>query len=296
MKATQWTFFLDLLGFSEANKNVTSDEKAQELINFLNSNKEILEKQNSHEVIQRYSRDLFDLYKLYEIKYAIISDSIIITLKPKEVANINRELLEKHSVNALLIMIMRIQLLIANCLYQMGFFIRGGVSNSYCDIQGNTGSGLGLINAHEAESKIAKYPRIALSKDISIDTIRRANWLFSTMYSHNKLIYKENDEHFINTLEFMAAQTDATNSTNLNAIKKHPTLYMQNCEVTRNFLSIQREKILEYLNNHKSAYKSLPPGKEKSIQGKIAKKYMWLKKNHNKTIKSRNKLAEFKIP
>lgn len=292
MKLTQWTFFLDLLGFSEANKTITSDSEAEKLLEFLESNKEILDLQNSNKILKNYSQQNFNLYEFYEVKHAIISDSIVITFKPKETKLKNTELQQKHSANAFLIIILRLHTLMANCLYNMGFLIRGGISSEYCDIKGSTASGLGLSNAHTAESKIAIYPRIALNKDIPKQTIRRINWLFKEMYGEKELIYKTNGNHFVNSLNFLIGMTDAYCQTNIISLKKDPSMYIETCKATRAYLEKQKIKIEAELTRLRHELEKDQTTQTKKSLIKIAKKYIWLKRHHNKAIKNNKQFSE----
>ena len=110
MKAMQWTVFIDMLGFKKLNSSVSTDDQAQDLIKFMTSNRDELVQLEAF-VEQSYkSETVFNFYEWYEVKSAFISDSIVVTFKPKDVAREkNADKVLMHSANALMIIAMRLR-------------------------------------------------------------------------------------------------------------------------------------------------------------------------------------------
>ena len=81
MKLLHWTLFVDLLGYRDINGDVDNLEKAKELIEFMKSNVELFKNQNdSIKLREQYSQSNFDIFSHYDISFAFISDSLIVSL------------------------------------------------------------------------------------------------------------------------------------------------------------------------------------------------------------------------
>lgn len=148
--------FLDILGFKEY---VKKEEKDQ--INLLNNLSELI---NRFEV----SNERYEWNRLTscEVKVTMISDSIIISCDQKT---------QDPFYN-----VMRHAVLLTEAFYELGFLTRGGFSfgplihlNRKNGIdEHNIIFGSAFHEAYEAESKIAKHPRIVFCKSINFDEIK----------------------------------------------------------------------------------------------------------------------------
>ncbi|WP_157925777.1 hypothetical protein, partial [Escherichia coli] len=80
MKLLQWTLFIDMLGYREINGSINTEDAAQDFVNFMEMNKGIFDIQNNKIIEDSYKHsEQFDLYQFYDIKYAFVSDSFILT-------------------------------------------------------------------------------------------------------------------------------------------------------------------------------------------------------------------------
>ncbi|TOH24711.1 hypothetical protein, partial [Vibrio parahaemolyticus] len=178
--------------------------------------KALFDFQNHDYFVERYkSYSQFNLYEFYEVKHAFVSDSLIITFYPKEVELlVDVDKMYMHSANALFIITMRLQAFIYNCFSQKGVFLRGGVSNKYCDLKDNFAVGEGLIDSYLVESKIAKYPRIALSEDTSSNKklMEKIRFLSKVMYNDNQLVARDpvDDVYYLDYLQYNLTMIDTS--------------------------------------------------------------------------------------
>lgn len=62
MQLTQWTLFIDMLGYREINGSINSEEKAKEFIEFMETNKKIFEYSDSDEIRERYKKIRHSIY------------------------------------------------------------------------------------------------------------------------------------------------------------------------------------------------------------------------------------------
>lgn len=85
-----------------------------------------------------------------------------------------------------------------------GFFVRGAITVDELYMDERSIYGLGLIDAYEAESKLAKYPRIILTKSAEAKFMEIDNAFENQSYPNylKKYLYKDSDGLlFINYLE-----------------------------------------------------------------------------------------------
>ena len=289
MKLMQWTIFLDMLGYGQRNGSIKNDEEASQFIAFMEENKKLLVAQeNNQDMKDKYKKEWFNLYEWYDVKFAFISDSFVLTMVPKEV---NKDLDEKvsylHSANVLFIISMRIFNLIFFALAKEKLFIRGGISNKFCNIQNEFVVGEGLIEAYNLESKKAIYPRILLSKEITNNTkiMDSLKFISKKMYTSNYLIKKDFDNYFyLDYLKFKISQSDPKSLSFKIPNLRNSKQDMQGLQETISYINFHKqiieENILRYtekVNNENNHEK-----KEKYIN--ILKKYEWSKKYHNMTL------------
>jgi hypothetical protein len=169
-KLIQWTYFLDILGYGEKQKEINNKDKAKDFIEFMKSNKLLIDFQEDIDKKFFINKDV-NIYEYYDFKSTFISDSFVITAIPKD-----NKFAEKkyYHYSTLIIMELtfKIFMFIENILEQKGLIIRGGISNKFTDIdvENSLAVGIGLIEAYKLESIDAVFPRILLTKDISEDT------------------------------------------------------------------------------------------------------------------------------
>lgn len=291
MKLIQWTFFIDMLGYREINGGINSEEKAEDFVKFMLGNKGLFEKTDSDYIRGIYKKDKnFDFYKFYDIKYAFVSDSLIITYYPKEVdENIDQFIYYNHSANALFIAVMRMQAFIYHCFKEKGIFLRGGISNKYCYIKDGFVVGEGLIEAYKAESSLAINPRILLDPSIMKNhrIARGIKFISEGMYGGKSVICRDNDgNHFVDYIGYSIACVDCSIPM-INSFKNsNPEKYW-----------LARGSVQDFIDDHRKVVDEKIIELDKSIQGikladgdtqwleKIKEKYVWLKKYHNLKIK-----------
>ncbi|MDH1869267.1 hypothetical protein N5D83_21020 [Pseudomonas chengduensis] len=299
MKAVQWTVFIDMLGFKKLNSSVANDEQAQELIKFMTTNRDVLTQHETY-VEQYYKQDgEFNLYEWYDIKSAFISDSIVVTFKPKDVdreKNAKRVLM--HSANALMLIVMRLGALMHKSLLEKEITFRGGISTEYCDISESFAVGAGLSLANEAESN-ATYARLALAEDVvrNAKLMMNVRELFKLMYGDSEFLVKEGGITYVNVLDFMLAGADLKSPSVAMAIRTPQgraavTGVREQVEI---FLEAQKALVVKSIREFYAAYrKSYVDEYSRRSNRHILKKYFWLRHHHNATVKQ-HQLEKFKI-
>lgn len=299
MQLTQWTIFIDMLGFREINGSIDSEAKAKELIEFMDVNREIINLTDSDYIKKKYSEDEnFDLYKYYDIQYAFVSDSLIITYYPKNVEDlVNIDLANTHSANALFIISMRLMTFFYHCFSQKGLFLRGGISNKYCYIKENFAVGEGLIEAYEAERTFAKNPRLILHPEVQKNTklMERINFLSDVMYSGKAILKKDEDElYFIDYIGYVISCTDLTIPMIRRSACSNPSLYKFNCERAENYVREHSEAISKNLRQLREAQKVFEPGSSEANKIEtVISKYIWLQNYHNTKIAGHKILSKY---
>jgi len=290
MKAIQWTVFVDMLGFSELNSNVATDEQARDLIGFMASNvSEMLKYENDVRVTYQSSKQ-FNLYDWYDVKVAFISDSIVMTFKPKDVVGErDAKKVLMHSANALMLLTMRLVALMQKCLSEKGIIFRGGISTKYCDISERFAVGSGLSAAHEAESRKAVYPRLVLADDVllNVQLIRKVKWLFKRMYGDYSFLVSEKDVVYINVMSLLLVSSDPRSPNaawQLNRPIVRDSLIAAG-EKLELFLSLQRTLVSDSVGKFYIRYRrEFSDPVRRRINRNILKKYFWLRRYHNNTI------------
>ncbi|MGG5288685.1 hypothetical protein [Pseudomonas shirazensis] len=292
MKAVQWTVFIDMLGFKKLNSAVRSDEQAQDLLDFMTGNREVLLELEAG-VEQRYKQDLFfNLYEWYDAKSAFISDSIVVTFKPKEVAwETNSDRVLMHSANALMIIMMRLGALMHRCLLDKKITFRGGISTQYCDINESFAVGAGLSAANEAEGK-AVYARLALADDVVRNTALMA-WirkLFRGMYGDSEFLVEEDGVTYVNALDFMLAGGDMSTPAVSNAIRLQEgrIAVMATRQKNEVFLNAQKALVVEMIRDFYAAYRKNYADEDcRKGNRRVLEKYFWLRRYHNAAVEKR---------
>ncbi|WP_445360515.1 hypothetical protein ACJJIL_18995 [Microbulbifer sp. EKSA005] len=292
MKLVQWTLFIDMLGYRDINGAIQNEESAREFIDFMLSNREIFEIQNSEGIKQRYRDDLqFNLYEYYDIQHAFISDSLVITYYPKEVKSLtNEDKMFMHSANALFIILMRLQTFIFNCFSEKGIFLRGGISNGYCYLKDSFAVGTGLIDAYNLESKVAKYPRIALSPHVlgNEKLMERFDFINKKMYGRHKFIAQDSDGvSYLDYLTYNIATVDVNLPMVWKTVMESPENHHRNVENMRLFIRKHKEAIFNKIKELELKLE-VAPEDEKGEVNKILAKFLWLKDYHNSVVSISN--------
>ena len=151
-------------------------------------------------------------------------------------------------------MSMRIFLVILYVLEKEKIFIRGGISNKFCDIKEQFAVGEGLIEAYNLESKSAIYPRILLSKEISSNSklMVSLKMIAKKMYNSNYLVKKDNDGFFyLDYLTFKLSQSDENSLSIQNALKKQSisdTQLNKQKSITIQIIKIHKKVIEDNIN------------------------------------------------
>lgn len=299
MKAVQWTVFIDMLGFKKLNSSVTTDEQAQDLIAFMTSNRDIL---IGHEqaLVEVYKRTGgFNPYDWYDVKSAFISDSIVVTFKPKEMPkerNASKVLM--HSANALMLLVFRLGLVMHKCLSSKKITFRGGISTEYCDMSDSFAVGAGLSAANEAEGK-AKYARLALADDVvrNVRLMKQIRQLFTMMYGDSEFLVEDKGVTYVNALDLLLAGADPRSPSARNAMVspegRASVIAMRiECE---NYLTAQRALVIESIQEYWGAYRENYSDKVlRGVHRGVLKKYFWLRRYHNEAVEKR-RYSNFKI-
>lgn len=289
MKLIQWTLFIDMLGYRDINGSINSDSSAEEFISFMESNREILGFSDGPHAVEVYKGKGFNLYEFYDIGYCFVSDSLIITYKPKEVDELNDERVRMmHSANALFIILMRLQTIIFNCFSEKGLFLRGGISNKYCYIKDSFAVGEGLIEAYEAESVYASHPRILLHPAVEENErlMESISILEKKMYGGKKILERDDKDGmlFMNYLGYNIATVDR----GIEMINFYATLneqvYENNLSVTRVFVNNHAEKIERKILELNKRIEKAADDKNKKTLESVLDKFVWLKEYHNSTV------------
>lgn len=301
MKLLQWTLFIDMLGYREVNGSISSDRTAEDFIDFMEANKNILDFSNREEVKERYEKDEFNLYEYYDVDSCFVSDSIIITYKPKEVEKLtNEELKFMHSANALFIICMRLQTVIFNCFTEKGIFLRGGISSKYSYIKDSFAVGEGVIEAYLAESSIAKSPRIVLHPNIEENKklIEKIFFLSDVMYGGKSLIQRDSKDGvlFLDYIGFALASSDLKSQSVARAAVVDPVSFLAQKAVTENYVRRHYEALsakLHELTSRLEAMEAGSEGREKILR--VLSKFIWLKEYHNRSIAGVKKLERYLV-
>ncbi|WP_193164097.1 hypothetical protein [Microbulbifer hainanensis] len=290
MKLLQWTLFVDMLGYREVNGSIYSDKDAEEFIEFMEANKNILDYSNRDKVKERYKKDEFDLYEYYEVHSCFVSDSIIITYKPKEVEKLaNEEEKFMHSANALFIICMRLQTLIFHCFMERGIFLRGGISSKYAYIKDSFAVGEGVIEAYLAESSIAKYPRIVLHPNVEENEklIEKIKFLSDVMYGGKSLIQRDDKDGilFLDYIGHALSSSDLNSAAVARSAAVNPLMFLAQKYATLNYVRRHYEALKNKIGEIESGLKQAESeSKEYEQISRVLSKFIWLKEYHNRSI------------
>jgi hypothetical protein len=300
MKLIQWTIFLDMLGYGHKNSSIKNEEDANKFISFMEKNKKYLVLQEDNKKLKEtYKTEWFNLYQYYDVKFAFISDSIVFTMMPKEVnETLKEEIYFLHSANALFIAAMRIFNLIFFALVEEKIFIRGGISNKFCNIKNEFAVGEGLIEAYKLESEKAIYPRILLSKEITNNSkiMESLKLISKKIYNSNYLIKKDNDGFFyLDYLKYRISQSDISSQSVQQNGLKDTRQFLQGVKEVASYLRFHKIIIEENIKKFKEKIENSQDEKSTKKYQNILKKYEWSKKYHNKILETFPKYNQAKI-
>lgn len=300
MKLLQWTLFIDMLGYRDINGNINTEDAASEFIRFMESNKFILDFQNNQLIEECYrSSDQFNLYEYYDIKYAFVSDSLILTYYPLDVETLtNIDKMYMHSANALFIITMRLLNFFFNCFHEKNVFLRGGISNKYCYIKDSFVVGEGLIEAYKAESKIAVYPRIAFAADVTNNKnlMAKIEYISNIMYGGNQLISIDSNDNvaFLDYLGFQLATVDISDSKIQQQVLNHREWFDKHLNIVETYIKEHASKIEDKLQELHNKRSSLSKIKKAEID-KVIEKFEWLKSYHNTSVTKNDILSHLVV-
>ncbi|WP_456292525.1 hypothetical protein [Pseudomonas sp. AK106] len=296
MKAVQWTVFIDMLGFKKLNTVVTTDQQAQDLLEFMISNRDVL---TGHEqaLAEGYRKTGgHNPYDWYDVKSTCISDSVVVTFKPKEMEEeTDADQVLTHSANALMLLIFRLCMLMHKCLLEQKITFRGGISTQFCDIRDSFAVGAGLSAASETEGK-AKFARIALADDVVQNEalMGRVRQLFSRMYGDSEFLVAENGITWVNSLDLMLAGQDLRSPAVSRAMfhpATRPSVLATRMQCAQ-YLKAQQIFVVESIREYWAAYREHYEDNDlKRVNRGILRKYFWLRHYHNETVKNRRLVA-----
>lgn len=292
MKLLHWTVFVDLLGYQELNGGVKSLEDAKDLIEFMNSNKQIFNDQTQNvQLRKQYENSSYNLYEHYEISFAFISDSLIISYTPNLDKDFPEEIALRHSANSLLIILQRLRLLIYKCAREKNIFLRGGISNDYSYIHENFAVGKGVGSAYKAET-LAKYPRVILAEDVTANTklMKAIDDLSKIMYNID--LIKDDGQKYLDFNCFGRITLDAK-SNNPFVIKtaiSDPEKYKENVLHEGGMLRAYKDAI-EFQIRKALMLKESKDNEEQKLYKSLREKYLWLSNYHDKSCEEFSKLV-----
>lgn len=292
MKLLHWTVFVDLLGYQELNGGVKSLDDAKDLIEFMNSNQKIFNDQTQNvQLKEQYEKSSYNLYEHYEISFAFISDSLIISYTPNLDKDFPEEIALRHSANSLLIILQRLRLLVYKCAHEKNIFLRGGVSNDYSYIHGNFAVGKGVGSAYKAET-LAKYPRVILAEDVTanIKLMKAIDDLSRIMY--NVDLIKDDGKKYLDFNCFGRITLDAQSKNHFvikNAIS-NPKKYEQNVLDEGGMLKTYKEAI-EFQIKKALMLKDSSNPEEQRLYESLKEKYIWLSNYHDKSCEEFSRLT-----
>lgn len=213
-----YCLFIDMLGFSaeieKAFRANTEAECFEEFYSFFSSTLEQLEEERRGSIYSTLSPDQFQSFWTSKV----FSDNICIGMPVKSAEGIGEFLLAIDEIG-------RQQLRFA----LEGYFIRGGWSIGNLAMDENIVWGFSLIEAHNLESRIAKYPRIVFSETmkqvIASHLQRYGNDLSYLRESpqYNQLLYSSG-EIFVNYLNELIIDVDYMSTIDWESLEKHKLL------------------------------------------------------------------------
>lgn len=300
MQLIQWTLFIDMLGYRDINGAIDSDVAATDFISFMETNKNLIGVTDNDAVKNLYKNGSFNLYKYYEIHTCFVSDSLIITYKPKDIEEpINLNQAYMHSANTLFIITMRLMTFIFNCFREKKLFLRGGISNKYCYIKDNFAVGEGLIEAYLAESTIAKNPRIILHPEIekNIPLMQMINFLSNTLYGGNLLLKKDTTDNIISLdyLGYMISSIDLKIPMIAALAKNNPTEHLMHHQVANDYFLHHMESVTYKIKELSCKLLEAQEAKDKKNISSVLEKFLWLKQYHNSKIDGNENFSKYII-
>lgn len=283
MKLEQWTLFIDMMGYGVINGRIKNEDEAKKFIAFMKKNVDLIAEQDTEKVKKGYSKSSFDLYEYYDIKVIFVSDSVMISYYPKEVAELtveNRRIL--HSANALFIILQRLQIFMYHCMNEKKIMVRGGISNKFSLIDDNFAVGEGIIEAYVLESKVAVHPRIVLSKSVVANELlmKAVDFLSKSLYKIDSII--ETGEDGVSYLDYLGYNIRHALQGGFN---------IANLATYQAFFLTHKETIEFHYNATQEAInvlKQTEPINEVALKQltDVLAKYIWLKEYHNRKMKT----------
>ncbi|MCT7547328.1 hypothetical protein N5U18_02405 [Aliarcobacter butzleri] len=298
----EYTAFIDLLGFSNyVDKNINIAEESKIIFDYFNSIEE--------RFIQYYKNDilLMDSAK-YKANFTMLSDAVVITLKP-QILPLTNPNYEGQSAGGLYLLTQLIFDIAEYSIIQFGLPIRGGISIKKTFWDNKMIVGKGLIEAYKLESKCAIYPRILISDELASQTkvIDIVNNIPNLAILN---IVKKDDideKYYINIYAKIVNTTlslinnfeiaknckiklgEAFNNTIANIRKKDSSiskLYSDDDLVSISIRSLS-DKLDTFLNSYKKIIKN------NLSNPMLEEKYKWLENNHNNVLEDINTNSKF---
>lgn len=259
-KLYSYTIFLDILGYSNRISQIRNSDEAEEIFGILNQ---------IEELIKQY----FDMassqgaYKEYNLHYSFLSDAVVLSFTPKS----NVELLQEETIffnqttlEFIFTWVMNVQMAV---LFEVGLFLRGAISIKEIFWQSEKVVGPALIESYQLEHKVAKYPRIILSPELSekselISLVNCINQSGDSAYKRHTLFRKEDNLYYYNFVGRLLARIVYGQGVSDEIVRDIEA-------TTFAYLKRQKDTIKWYLQ-HDEIH---------------AEKYEWLKREHNFSLK-----------
>lgn len=276
MKLIPWTVFLDMLGYSSLNEGVKNKDEALKIVSDLNSFKSNFIELNSQSTTRKS-----DIEGFYDINFSFISDSIIISFEPKEVSGLTNEDIYNISANALFYISMKVSFLAAIIAREWGVILRGGVSSKYSYIDKEFVVGEGVVDAYNTESKLAIYPRVAISESTiqNEKLMENIDFLSRSMLGGKRLIVEENQVFYLDTLMHLVSFFEKDTAYHTYNAGREQFFILDG--VFSNYKEIIKRNFQEFSAASESSQR-------------VIEKYEWLKNYQNRVIRESTIFEELK--
>lgn len=302
----EYTAFIDLLGFSNyVHENINTAKESKIIFDYFNSMEEKFTEYYENDILLMGSAK-------YKANFTMLSDAVVITLKP-QILPLTNPNYEGQSAGGLYLLTQLIFDIAEYSIKQFGLPIRGGISIKKTFWDNKMLVGKGLIEAYKLESESAIYPRILISDELAsqtkvIDIVNNIPNLAKQINILNIVKKDNNDEKYyiniyakivnttftiINDFEIAKSYKIKSGEAFINVIanirKKDSSiskLYSDD-----DLVSIGIQSLSDKLDMFLKSYKKII---ENNISNHILKeKYKWLKNNHNNVLENINTNSNF---
>lgn len=296
----EYTAFIDLLGFSNyVHENINTAKESKIIFDYFNSMEEKFTEYYENDILLMGSAK-------YKANFTMLSDAVVITLKP-QILPLTNPNYEGQSAGGLYLLTQLIFDIAEYSIKQFGLPIRGGISIKKTFWDNKMLVGKGLIEAYKLESKCAIYPRILISDELAsqtkvIDIVNDIPNLAKQKKILN-IVKKDNidEKYYINIYakivnttftvinDFKIVKGEAFNNVIANIRKKDSSISKLYSDDDLVFIGMQSlsDKLDMFLKSYKKIIKN---NVSNSI---LEEKYKWLENNHNNVLENINTNSNF---